>query len=251
MSTVRYIRILYILFAFLLGVTGEAWADLTTSNIFIDGGTLDGVDKYNIEYGSVTVVSVDKETRTVTITVTPEEGYYVLKSDILVQKLVDPGRSDARRRVPEIADVLDVEGPNKTEGPATGTYTFIVPADYDGALVTVTISGKNPASAVITPKTLTYNGTAQELVTLDGVTGAKFNGAVLDVDTPLAGYYTKSDDDYTPCSASGTADGTTTYYKPVVTYSLTENGSFSPTIPTRTDAGDYTVYYRVTGDGNY
>lgn len=34
-------------------------------------------------------------------------------------------------------------------------------------------------------------------------------------------------------------------------YSLTENGSFSETIPVGTDAGDYTVYYKVSGDEHH
>ena len=34
-------------------------------------------------------------------------------------------------------------------------------------------------------------------------------------------------------------------------YSLTENGTYSPDIPTGTDAGAYTVWYRVFGDANH
>ena len=34
-------------------------------------------------------------------------------------------------------------------------------------------------------------------------------------------------------------------------YSLTENGTYSPDIPTGTDAGAYTVWYRVIGDANH
>jgi len=34
-------------------------------------------------------------------------------------------------------------------------------------------------------------------------------------------------------------------------YSLTKNGTYSPNIPTGTDAGTYTVWYRVIGDANH
>ena len=34
-------------------------------------------------------------------------------------------------------------------------------------------------------------------------------------------------------------------------YSLTENGTYSLGIPTGTDAGTYTVWYRVIGDANH
>ena len=34
-------------------------------------------------------------------------------------------------------------------------------------------------------------------------------------------------------------------------YSLTENGTYSQNIPTGTNAGTYTVWYRVIGDANH
>ena len=37
----------------------------------------------------------------------------------------------------------------------------------------------------------------------------------------------------------------------IMQYSLTENGTYSPDIPTGTDAGAYTVWYRVIGDANH
>ena len=78
-----------------MGVTSEAWAQvppkLTKANIIIDGGTqVDDTDEYTVTNGSVTIVSVDDATRTVTLTVTPSAGYCIQKSDIVVQKLVDP-----------------------------------------------------------------------------------------------------------------------------------------------------------------
>ena len=40
-------------------------------------------------------------------------------------------------------------------------------------------------------------------------------------------------------------------YGPTMQYSLTENGKYSQDIPTGTDAGTYTVWYRVIGDANH
>ena len=40
-------------------------------------------------------------------------------------------------------------------------------------------------------------------------------------------------------------------YGPTMQYSLTENGTYSQDIPTGTDAGAYTVWYRVIGDENH
>ena len=71
----------------------------------------------------------------------------------------------------------------------------------------------NPATATVTPNSLAYTGEEQELVTLGTVVG----GAATDP----------------------------------VTYSLSSSGSYSTTIPTGTNAGTYTVYYKVAGDANH
>ena len=244
----HFIRIFFILFSLLLGSTNEAWADLTPSDIIIDGGTLDEGEtpyKYNILHGSVTVKSVEAATRKVTITVTPDAGYFVNKSDIVVEKLFDPSNALSRTREPAIADALVVSGLWSSD--VAADFTFVVPADYAGALVKVTFLMKTVATAVVTANTPTYNGTAQALVTLDNVIGAGFDsGTVLDAETSLAGYYTKSGDVYTPCSADGEADGETKYYKPVVTYSV-EGPYDSGTV---LEAGiSLNGYYTKTDDG--
>ena len=192
MNTVRQIKTIIIMLALIMGAANEAWA-LSDADIKIDGG---------ITHGSVTIKSVVD--RTVTITVTPATGYFVKLENIVVQKLLDPGQAQARRRTPAIADVLTVTGPANSNEAAD--YTFVVPADYAGALVTVTFTGENPATAIVTPNVLTYTGEAQELVTLGAVDGGE------------------------------------------VTYSLSIGGSYSTTIPTGINAGNYTVYYKVAGD---
>ena len=209
--TVRYIRTLFILLALLFGVSGSVWADLTKSEIVIDGGTPDGEvpDKYTITNGSVTIKSVVDATRLVTITVTPAAGYCINKSDIVVQKLADPSRANARQRVPGIAELLAVAGPPRST--VETDYTFVVPADYAGALVTVTFTELPPATATVIPKSLVYTGEPQDLVTLGAVVG----GA-----------------DTNP-----------------VTYSLIEDGTYTTTIPTGINADNYTVYYKVAPDG--
>lgn len=209
--TVRYIRTLFILLALLFGVSGSVWADLTKSEIVIDGGTPDGEvpDKYTITNGSVTIKSVVDATRLVTITVTPAAGYCINKSDIVVQKLADPSRANARQRVPGIAELLAVAGPLRST--VETDYTFVVPADYAGALVTVTFTELPPATATVIPKSLVYTGEPQDLVTLGAVVG----GA-----------------DTNP-----------------VTYSLIEDGTYTTTIPTGINADNYTVYYKVAPDG--
>lgn len=196
----RYIQTLILLFALFLGAANDAWA-LSTTDIIIESTT----------HGTVAVTSVNDATRTVTITVTPASGYYVNKSDIIVQKLVDPSLASARRTTPGIANVLTVSGPTSSKAPAE--YTFVVPADYAGALVTVTFTGMNPATATVTPNSLIYTSEAQELVTLGTVVGGAATNPV--------------------------------------TYSLSSDGPYTTAIPTGTNAGTYTVYYKVAGDATH
>ena len=95
-----------------------------------------------------------------------------------------------------------------------GTATVTI---YDVAGGNYTVSGsttfeiEKAASSCTAPaaNTLTYNGTAQTLLT------------------------------------PGTATGGTMVYR------LGENGDFSAEIPTATNAGGYTVYYKVVGDANH
>lgn len=202
MSFRRYTRIFYVILMLLISGAGDAWA-LSSADIIIEGTT----------HGTVAVTSVNDATRLVTITVTPASGYYVNKSDIIVQKLVDPSLASARRTTPDIADALTVYGDNITSYPNNGTYTFTVPEGYAGALVTVTFTGMNPATATITPNSLIYTGEAQELVTLGTVVGGAATNPV--------------------------------------TYSLTSGGPYTTTIPTGTNAGTYTVYYKVEGDATH
>ncbi len=245
------IRTIILLLALFMGGSSEAQAALEKSNIIIDGGTRVGETfEYTIDHGSVTITDVDEGTRMVTITVTPDAGYSIQNSDVVVQKLVDPAAARASRRAPAIADPLTVFGPAKSK--IATEYTFIVPADYAGALVTVTFRQLLAATVPVTANPLIYTGSAQELVTLGTVVGTKFDsGTKLDADASLAGYYTKSNDVYTPCNADDKSDGTTIYYKPLVTYSDTENGTYSSTIPTGTNAGNYTVYYKYVADEDH
>ena len=120
----RYIRTLYILVAFLFGISGETWADLSSTDIIIDNG---------ISNGTVVVSSIAD--RTVTLTVTPASGYKIKKDLIMVEKMVNPERS-ARRRTPGIG-TFDLTGSNDWVTSATD-YTFTIPAEYDGAYVTAT-----------------------------------------------------------------------------------------------------------------
>ena len=78
-----------------------------------------------------------------TLTVTPNEGYYIRKSDITVKKTVDPSKLSARAFASQdvtvpVAANLTLEGPDGPVQVATD-YTFTVPDGY-GAYVTATFT---------------------------------------------------------------------------------------------------------------
>ena len=102
---------------------------------------------------------------------------------------------------------------------SAGQHTFRFLATCDGYKkmsqdIAVTVQTANISASLITPPT------AQENLTYTGQEQALITaGSVTDYGT--------------------------------MQYSLTENGTYSQTIPTGTDAGAYTVWYRVIGDENH
>lgn len=235
----KYTRKFFLLLILLLSLSGEVWAALVKDNIRITPPT----------NGTVEFKSIND--RTVTITVTPNDGYYIKRSDIMVQKLLDPGKAFVNRRAIDIATFLLVSGPDVSKEEAD--YTFIVPDDYAGATVDATFTEMEEASVVLKPKSLTYTSMEQELITVGVATGCSFDdGTVLEPEAVLKGYYTKSSETYKPCGDNDKADGTTKYYKPNITFSFTEDGEYTSTIPTGTNANAdeeyYHVYYKVAPD---
>ena len=145
MSIIRYIRIIFILLALFMGAASEAWAD---TNI------VEGDIVFNAASGGSVAVAKDAGNNAliehltggdkgwkVTIKVTPDNNKMIRKDKIKVQKLKDPSSISVRSRAPEIAQDLHVEGPSVVLGSTSGnfgTYFFVIPEGYEGALVSVT-----------------------------------------------------------------------------------------------------------------
>ena len=123
MRTGRYLRIIIILVALIIGASNEVWAELVASNIIID------------EAVAANISNVTIDGRKVTITVTPPANKYITSSNIKVQKLLSPSVAPARKRTPQIADYLPVSG-NIVVNPNSGTFSFTIPDGYQGAYVT-------------------------------------------------------------------------------------------------------------------
>ena len=140
----NYIRVLIMITALMFGAVGEMLAQsfsFTDNDIAVTGN---GKAKLKTEGG---IVTNDDGTHTVTLTIEPGEGSYIKASDIVVEKLVNPGKANApKRRVSEIADVIVGKMYNSdmtkeitsVKAGSTAKYVFTVPVDYDGAYVTAT-----------------------------------------------------------------------------------------------------------------
>ena len=125
------VRTIFLVVALFTGATEELRADdINAGNISIN----------SVSNGTITTKSVAG--RTVTITVTPNSGYFINRSDIKVQKLVDPS-SATRTTAPEIADYLPVSGPDRVLGSDSKDFTFTIPDGYHGALIDATFRSQN------------------------------------------------------------------------------------------------------------
>ena len=153
----NYIRILTMITALMFGAANGAWA-LTDEDIEIEV-------KPSASAGNI---SKSVNIREVTLTVTPVTGYYIKASDIVVEKLVDPGKANApKRRTPDFTDVITGKMYNSdmskeissVEAGSTAKYVFTVPDDYDGAYVTATFTSLTEGGIRITSSTtsVTYS----------------------------------------------------------------------------------------------
>ena len=147
------------------------------------------------------------------------------------------------------------------------TLPDIITADYTGAEIPVSaVTGK---SAAFDGKDVpgTWNWKAGQAITNATDTGSK---AIVFTPADLVNYHPVEGEvyviisrvapDYTAPAAidgltySGSAQalvraGSTAHGK--LLYSLSKDGTYSETIPTGTDAGEYTVWYKVAGDSNH
>ena len=105
-----------------------------------------------------------------------------------------------------------------TDGKAYVTVTAAGTATYEQATkdVTVTINKADPTVTAPTVKTLTYTGSAQELVNAGSVTGGTM-------------YYAVTTENTAP----------------------TDDNLYTTSIPTKTNAGTYYVWYKVVGEVNH
>ncbi len=127
--TIRYFILFFTLF---IGSVGHAWA-ISESDIIIN-------IQPNNAAGTVSVTGISE--MTVTISATPSTGYSIDAAHILAEKMVDPLK--APRRATGIASKLDI-----TDN-GSNSFSFTIPAGYDGAYVTVNFYKKTEGFIQIT-----------------------------------------------------------------------------------------------------
>ena len=133
-------------------------------------------------------VTVDKATaaagETVTITVTPDAGYQIAKSDIVAEATIDPGNAQApglKADGPNVGYKIELQGDDPASLKETRTYTFTMPESPLHVLITAHFSGVIDYDITISPDIV--NGT----VTSDK-TRASYQETVTLTVTPAPGY---------------------------------------------------------------
>ena len=142
---------------------GDVWADISV--------TIDPA----ITNGSITQ-SINQSTREVTLTVTPESGYYIKASDIEVEPLVGMSNANSRgmRRSPRLASLIVgkmYDGSKVVSvavNPTVATYKFTLPEKYDGAYVSATFRSSEGLIWITGSTTsVTYNANDHYILTDD------------------------------------------------------------------------------------
>ena len=96
---------------------------------------------------------------TVTITVTPDQGYCIHKADIVVSKIINPGSAQGPARI-GIAENIEISGIEPTDPTLEANYTFVMPADPINVQIRATFSEAPSYTVSLDPAADTENGDA-------------------------------------------------------------------------------------------
>ena len=219
---------------------------------------------------------------TVTLTVTPDDGYYIRKQDVVVAKTYMPVAA-SRRSVP-IADQLTLTGEDPDDLSLPRTYTTQLP-DWEYSTYTNATFTKRQvitdAMVNLSTTSFVFNGSDQKpMVTVTGLTeGKDYLLVFAGTSWSDVGTYSLTVTGRSTWKSVVTKTYTITKASSVVTlvpepqaltytgapqtliasgdatggtllYSL-DGSTYQTTLPTGTAAGSYTVYYKVQGDSNH
>ena len=230
--------------------------------------------------GGIIATAVDG--LTLTLTVTPEDGYYIRKENVVVEKTFMPVES-ARRAAP-VSNSLTINGDDPDDLSLPRTYTVELPGwEYDALVGAEFQSRQRLTEGMVTlsATSFIYNGKDQQPeITVRGLTEGK-DYLVIFKETSWSdvGTYTVDIVGRSTWRETITRTFTITKAPSVVTedpealtltyegepqtlitagdctggtllYSL-DGENYLADLPTGITAGSYTVYYKVEGDGNH
>lgn len=119
-------KILWTLVVLLCGTTAAQSAQTVTIATVVNG-----------------IVTVDSSTHdagdVVTVTVTPDAGYYIQRDDITVEATIDPGRAHApghSNAAPQVGYYIDLQGDQPDDPSIEASYTFTMPEEPYDVLIT-------------------------------------------------------------------------------------------------------------------
>ena len=155
------IRFIIVLFSLVVAGTTSVWG-ITENDIVINVLP-------NNSAGTVTVTNISG--MTVTISATPATDYFIDRSHIIAEKMVDPL---AAHHAPGVSSSLPISGSNP--------FTFTIPDGYSGAYVTVNFYKKTEGFTQITSlsEITVMNGKYQLTADVSGVSGSlgEFKGTL-------------------------------------------------------------------------
>lgn len=177
-----------------LGVNANEVVKVNGTTVIDEQGNL---TTYTSTQGTV-AASIDNS-RIVTLTITPAEGYFVFKDNITAIKTIDG--SNAQTRTPDFNTPLAITGDDVVIGPAAKTFTVTIPEggyDLDVTVDFQAVIDITDAIITLSETSYTYDGTEKK----PGVSSVKLSGAELN-----ATYYTIG---YSNNTNAGTATVTVT-----------------------------------------
>ncbi len=169
----------------LVSLGAKALGDITVNGtliINVDGAS---PNTYTSTEGTVSG-TFDWTNRLVTLTITPAEGYFVMKDNITVVKTVNGNY--AQTRTPGFNTPLELTGDDVVIGPTAKTYTFTMPEDENyGAAITLDFQAVidiTDATITLAETSYTYDGTEKK----PSVSSVKLSGAELNATYYNIGY---------------------------------------------------------------
>ena len=220
-----------------------------TDNAYLDGNDAVSVSKEGVLTLSTVAASTAKvgdQIGTITVpVVTTNYQKFEFTIKVYISERISPNASGVTVSASDITygqmlneSKLTATGTMKHPGTGEevkGTFAWTNPEAKPGA------AGDYTASWMFTPA-----AGYEEYAPVTGTVTIKVNKATPTFTAPIA----QENLTYTGQEQALIIAGSVTDYG-TMQYSLTENGTYSQDIPTGTDAGTYTVWYRVIGDANH